>query len=277
MVSRHWTSKSTASKSTSTIYLTKFALYNVLVFNIYLLNIQCPVKAEKHILNFRLVKKNRTNGLCKLCDQNCKDQIGIFSNFLKHLKHIHANEYNRIFNPEDEFSSEGKHANGNDLIVADLTSSKHKQNRYILSNAKNLIIRCNLPLNYVESVGFRDFMKECSFKCESISIHEALNNVNHLTLTINGWSDRRCRSFLGITCHFTDDKMMTQAYLIDFVRLKSPHTAENIQQLTDDVLDRFHIEEKVFKIITGNASSMIKTCKFGLLVDEEADMHSDKE
>jgi hypothetical protein len=62
--------------------------------------------------------------------------------------------------------------------------------------------------------------------------------------------------------------MTPQAYLIDFIRFKSPHTGENIQQLTEDVLERFNMKEKVFKIITDNASSMIKAYKFGLFIDE---------
>ncbi|CAF1329477.1 unnamed protein product [Rotaria magnacalcarata] len=180
----------------------------------------------REYFEFSSAEKNRTNGLCKLCNRNYKDQNGIFSNFLKHLKRVHPNEYCRIFNLEEEFISEGKHANDDDSTATASTT-------------------------------------------------ETLNKVNHVTLTIDGWSDRRCRSFLGITCHFIDDKMIPQAYLIDFVRLKSPHTGENIQQLTEDVLDEFEIKEKVFKIITDNASSMIKAYKFGLLVDEETDKYGD--
>ncbi|CAM4895123.1 unnamed protein product [Rotaria socialis] len=248
----------------------------------------------REYFEFSSAEKNRTNGLCKLCNRNYKDQNGIFSNFLKHLKRVHPNEYCRIFNLEDEFISGGKHANDDDSTATASTTVKSRRNRVALSMAKNLIVRCNLPFKIVESAGFRDFMKECGFKFEPISakklkrdiipsfannvlkkIQETLNKVNHVTLTIDGWSDRRCRSFLGITCHFIDDKMIPQAYLIDFVRLKSPHTGENIQQLTEDVLDEFEIKEKVFKIITDNASSMIKAYKFGLLVDEETDKYGD--
>lgn len=109
----------------------------------------------------------------------------------------------------------------------------------------------------------------------SKTIQDSLKTIDHLSLTIDGWSDRRCRSFLGITCHFIDEKMMSHAYLLDFVRLKSPHTGENIKQITEDVLDRFDIKEKIFKIITDNAASMIKAYKFGLFADEETNESSD--
>ncbi|CAF1673876.1 unnamed protein product, partial [Adineta ricciae] len=64
--------------------------------------------------------------------------------------------------------------------------------------------------------------------------------------------------------------MVSHAVLVEFVRLKSPHTGENIRQLTEEVLDKYNIKDKVYKIVTDNASSMIKAYKFGLFPDEEA-------
>ncbi len=144
----------------------------------------------------------------------------------------------------------------------------------------------------VEQSAFRDFLKDLNVKVDPVSakkiknvvipvymndvldkIHAALNKATDLTLTIDGWSDRRCRSYLGITCNFLDEKIVPQSYLIDFLRFKSPHTGENIQQLTEEVLEKFNIKEKIFKIITDNASTMIKAYKLRLFGDEEAEVH----
>ncbi len=54
---------------------------------------------------FSPLDKNRINELCKLCIKNYKDQNGIFSNFLKHLKRAHSLEYYQIFSGEDERSA----------------------------------------------------------------------------------------------------------------------------------------------------------------------------
>lgn len=206
------------------------------------------VNGWRRYFEFSSDEKNRNNGLCKLCHRNYKDKHGIFSNFFKHIKRAHPNEYAHTLSVEDERSSEAQHANEDSSRSAELTNLKDRKNRVIFSIAKNLIVRCNLPFSLIESAGFRDFAKDCILKYEAVSakklkgdiipsftnkvlktIHETLNNVKHVTLTIDGWSDRRCRSFLGITCHFIDEKMMPQSYLIGFVRLKSLHTAENIQ------------------------------------------------
>ncbi|CAF2218019.1 unnamed protein product, partial [Rotaria magnacalcarata] len=189
---------------------------------------------------------------------------------------------------EHEYFTEDRNGIEDGHEPIDLTNIKEKENRIILSITKNLIIRCNLPLNLVEKPAFRDFMKECSLKYRPVSakrlkhdiipslksivltrIHEKLDTTDHVTLTVDIWSDRRCRSFIGITCHFIDQNINPQAYLIDFLRLKSFHTSENIQQMTDEVLERFNIKKKVFRIVTDNASSMIKAYKFGLSFDTE--------
>ncbi|CAF3753693.1 unnamed protein product [Rotaria socialis] len=245
-------------------------------------------KNWKQYFDFCAIEKNRTNGLCKLCRRNYKDKSGVFSNFLKHLKRQHPLEYNQVFNNEHEYFTEDRNGIEDGHEPIDLTNIKEKENRIILSITKNLIIRCNLPLNLVEKPAFRDFMKECSLKYRPVStkrlkhdiipslksivltrIHEKLNTVDHVTLTVDIWSDRQCRSFIGITCHFIDQNINLQAYLIDFLRLKSLHTSENIQQMTDEVLERFKIKKKVFRIVTDNASSMIKAYKFGLSIDTE--------
>lgn len=242
----------------------------------------------RNYFDFSSLDKNRTNGLCRLCNQNYKDQNGIYSNFLKHLKRMHPLEYDQIFNRDDDCLADDRNDVDMDRAITDSTNTKYKENRINLSITKNLIIRCNLPLNLVENAAFRDFMKECHFKYEPVSskrlkrdiipsltnkvrgkIHQTLNNTSYVTLTVDVWSDRRCRSFLGVTCHFIDDKMMPQAYLIDFLRFKSPHTGETIQQLTEEVLERFNIKKKVYKITTDNASSMIKAYKFGLCVSDD--------
>lgn len=41
-----------------------------------------------------------------------------------------------------------------------------------------------------------------------------------------------------------------------------------VQQTTEDVVDRFSLKEKVLRIVTDNASTVIKAYRFGLSVDE---------
>ncbi|CAF1304557.1 unnamed protein product [Rotaria magnacalcarata] len=243
----------------------------------------------KKFFDFFSLENNRVRGHCRLCNQDYKDKAGICSNFLKHLRRKHFSDYERTFKKHDEGLSEEGIIASDGQSTTELSSNKTKQVLINSTITKNLIIKCNLPLNIVENHAFRDFIKECNAKWDPVSskhiklnvipqfkekvnkiIYETLSSARHVTLTIDGWSDRRCKSFLGITCHFINSKMQPESYLIDFVRLKS-HTAENIYHTTELILGHFNIKEKIYKIVTDNASCMKKAYQFGLAVDDEVD------
>lgn len=65
------------------------------------------------------------------------------------------------------------------------------------------------------------------------------------------------RSFFGMTGHFIVDFDL-QTVMLSCQRFKGRHTADNIYQVYDDVLDNYSIQNKVSFIITDNASNMIK-------------------
>ena len=125
-------------------------------------------KYWRKYFDFTLIDKNRTNGLCKLCKKNYKDLNGIYSNFLKHLKRKHPQEYLKIFPSDDKDSSE-------DMIgiigesCNEQSTTKANSNRISVAIAKYLIIKCNMPLNLVENSAFREFLKECHVKWEVMS------------------------------------------------------------------------------------------------------------
>lgn len=251
------------------------------------------VEKLRHFFEFTPGEKNRMHGLCKMCDRTYKDLNGIYSNFIKHLKRKHLSEYQKAFqirNDNDNGVSDYESSSDEQSPVDtnNQTQLSAKQNQINLSLTKNLIIKCNLPLTIVENPAFRDFIKDCYVKWRPIStkkvkssilisiksrihttINDALEKVSDLTLTVDAWSDRRGRGFLGVTCHFIDSKMVPQAFLIDFVRMKSPHTSDTIQQLTECILERLKIKQKVYRIITDNASNMVKAYRFGLSVDDD--------
>ncbi|CAF3189346.1 unnamed protein product [Rotaria socialis] len=99
-----------------------------------------------------------------------------------------------------------------------------------------------------------------------------LDDVTHLSITVDIWTDRRAKSFLGLTGHFIDSNYIPQAFLLDFCRLKGSHTGDNVRNMTEKILEGLQITHKVYRIITDNAASMIKAYKFGLIVSNSHDI-----
>jgi len=98
------------------------------------------VEKWKQYFDFSSIDKNRINGLCKLCNQNYKDKIGVFSNFRKHLKRIHIHEYQKLFVDQNEDSSSNVIVDNDNQIATGSSSNNHKQTRVNLAIAKYLII-----------------------------------------------------------------------------------------------------------------------------------------
>lgn len=245
----------------------------------------------KKFFEFSAFEGNRTKGRCKLCLKDYKDTRGIYSNFVKHLKRIHPHNFKKMNSGEEEEMSTVETPTSTTEKTTSIESTiKEKQDRFMMSITKNLIIKCGLPLCFVEQTAFREFLKDLNVKTAPLStkkikrvaipifkqrvvqsIRSELNIASYITLTIDGWSDRRCRSYLAFTGHFLDDQMTPKTCLFDFLRIKSAHTAINIQHTTEDVVEKFNIKEKIFKIVTDNASNMVKAYKFGLFGAEEDD------
>lgn len=243
---------------------------------------------------FSSLDEKRTKGNCKLCGKDYTDYRGIYSNFIKHLRRKHQTRYDEVVSGNDEYENETVNVPNDDKITNVPLVGKNKDHQFLMSITKNLIIKCGLPLHLVEKGAFREFLKDVNIKVNALSakrikrvaipaymnnvlqnMRTTLNKIDDITLTIDGWSDRRSQSYLGITCHFLDNKMVPQTCLLHFIRMKSPHTALNIQQLTEDALEKFDIKEKVFKVITDNASNMIKAYKFGLFGEEDMEVNDE--
>ena len=77
-------------------------------------------------------------------------------------------------------------------------------------------------------------------------------------LTMDGWSNRRCRSsFLGATVHFFNAKKRCgESFRLVLRKFSSRHTANNIMRMTESILDEFGIREKTHVINTDNGPNI---------------------
>lgn len=195
---------------------------------------------------------NKLTGECKLCQKHYSDKNGSTGNFHKHLKRKHFNQYQRA-------KFDGSIVSQEDLVEneEDLRDNVIKINRIILTE---LIVKCNLPPTIVEHIGFRNFLKAIAPRWKPTSsryftrtllptlmsdcqhrMKKILDDTNRISITVDMWTDRRGRSFIGVTGHFLDENFVPQAILLDFLRLKRSHTAENIRHVTEEILETLKV------------------------------------
>jgi len=137
-----------------------------------------------------------------------------------------------------------------------------------------------LPFSTVESVNFKNFVEKLDSRFQIPSrkhlssklIHEKAQEVrkilfenlkaaDHICLTVDLWSNRAMKGFLGITAHYLLNWEMKSA-MIACKRFKGRHTAENILHEYEECITSFDINDKIFCVISDNASNMVKAFNF---------------
>ena len=154
------------------------------------------------------------------------------------------------------------------------------------SYVENLVIKNMLPIYLCETEGFRDFIKDVDAKWRPCSgkwvsgvkipqkyatgeekLKSLFANIHDLSATIDIWSDRRMRGFMGITVHWMDKHTfeMHMACLA-VIRIKGSHTGLNILEHFDNVMLKFNIKCKAVRIVSDGAANMRKAFELQLEV-----------
>lgn len=159
-------------------------------------------------------------------------------------------------------------------------SMSHPQQKAI-TNAilSDLIIDCNFPLSIVENKSFRHFLtvldskyspvcrRTLTSKTENLAeerrskLKTQLSNIDHVSVTVDIWSDRKMRGFLGVTVHWIEkeaERIQLKTNLLACNRFKGSHTAERICDQFEAVCDEYNIKDKLDYIISDNAANMRK-------------------
>lgn len=133
-----------------------------------------------------------------------------------------------------------------------------------------------IPLRTVESEHFKNLMSKLDPKYQLPSrkhmssklLHEKaakirnnvklqLKNAESVCLTIDLWSNRDMRGYMGITGHFILDWAL-KSVMICCKRVKGRHTADNIRMEYEEVISCFDVGHKIISVVSDNASNMVK-------------------
>lgn len=145
----------------------------------------------------------------------------------------------------------------------------------VTSIVKNLCGHGGMPVTMVEKPWFRQFMRDVEPRFKSVSRVSVGSKISALlretksdllkeisiiashglrpSITMDFWTGRDGRSFMGCTIHYVYNNQLKNA-LFCFKEVPPPHTSENIRICFEDQLDRYEI--RCFQIITDNAANM---------------------
>jgi len=167
--------------------------------------------------------------------------------------------------------------------------TSHSQQKAITKSVvEDLIVQCGLPLSIVEHPNFRHFFSvvgssytlparttitNCLTKeAEKVQkcIVDKLSTVKSISMTLDIWSDRRMRAYLGITGHYIEfGQLQLSSSLLSCSRFRGSHTGERIAAEVVSVMDAYQIQQKVDFFITDNAANMRKALTTFVTQDDE--------
>jgi hypothetical protein len=140
-----------------------------------------------------------------------------------------------------------------------------------------MIIKDNLPMYFVENIGFKQFlhkvlplyslpsrrtftrMLDARYDVQSTIFREKLQSVKFYTVTADIWTEaHQTRSFLGITLHYLEDtNMMTKNLSVH--ALDNRHTSEYISSIFNPEWESWGINRnKILAVVTDNGQNMVK-------------------
>lgn len=138
------------------------------------------------------------------------------------------------------------------------------------------------PLSVVESPYFRNLMNKAEPRYQIPSrkqlsnklLHEKSTEIQYIVkeqlakaesvcLTVDLWSNRQMKGFLGITGHFIIDWML-KSVMICCKRFKQKHTAENIRHEYEEIISSYDMNKKITCVVSDNAANIVKAFDFSL-------------
>lgn len=157
--------------------------------------------------------------------------------------------------------------------------SHARQKELVNAIVDDLVLEGCLPISLVQQTWFASFMKvidpkfimpsrykiestiDVRYKMKREVVRQKLFSANAVSLTLDMWSDRRMRSYLGVTVYLLTADMQFEGFLLDFVAASGSHTGENVANHCISIVDEFEIRSTVCFVVTDNASNMLKAFK----------------
>lgn len=105
-------------------------------------------------------------------------------------------------------------------------------------------------------------------------LKNVLGVQKNICLTLDIWSSRQMRSYLGITAHFTRNWTFENVVLA-CKRFRSRHTARRIMEEYEQIIKDFEISSKITNIFTDNAANMISAFSLPGFFDTTSDTNDE--
>ena len=224
-------------------------------------------------------KKKRTEVHCKICGRVLKYN-GSTTNLRYHLEENHNSVFLSL--PTTDSSSKRSLPPKNQPILAQTLSatqpiptSSSKWNK-LTDSVMYFILKDMQPLDTIDDKGFRHMLHEFEprytppsrktittknlpaiYEAEFSRIKGLTRSAKFFSLTTDLWTSRANHAFTGVTAHFFDNSFDLHHYLLATKEFPEAHTAVNIADELQNILQEWEIKgDMVSTITTDNGANI---------------------
>jgi hypothetical protein len=218
-----------------------------------------------------------------MCGIKCKAELsisesGTTSNLRKHLITKHKMLLEQLEEDKEEDQSTQVKDNKDikqmlKIMREDLDSARSDK---ITKAITELMIYDNQPFSIVGNKAFKNLISyfepkyviphrttfsrtiliERYFQAE-IKIKALLKTVNNISVIVDGWTSLGLQKYIGVLLNAIDSNFRRLNIKLGCLELNKCHTAKNMEEFINKLLDKFLISNKANFIVTDNANTMI--------------------
>lgn len=210
------------------------------------------------------MKPGAISAKCTFCNTVIRGNKSSTSNFVKHLRLKHPNNYKNYKFKKMTHSS-------------DSTSLEESQDDNFDNRVVAYIVDSFAPVSTVERASFRNMFKGTNLRVMSRpklmkklnesfvrmknKINETLIKNKYFCTTADVWSTKH-RSFFGYTCHWLDEKFQRKSIALACKRFHGMHSYERIAEMITSINSEYDLNHsKIVATVTDNGSNFLKAFK----------------
>ncbi|XP_022910339.2 E3 SUMO-protein ligase ZBED1-like [Onthophagus taurus] len=137
----------------------------------------------------------------------------------------------------------------------------------------------SLPVSFVENRGFKNLLKficptyktptaktiqirvDALYEIQKQSLIKELKDVPHIAITTDCWTSRATESYISLTCHYINQNWVQVSRNITTESMEDRHTALNLQNKINNIINEWEINDKCVAIVHDNAANIVSATK----------------
>lgn len=163
------------------------------------------------------------------------------------------------------------------MVPSKKFGNAHPRQISVTNALVNFVAEDLIPLSLVESTRFQKFVStlEPQYQMPSrkhlsrvllkkkydtvkSNLLDQLQKIKYINVTVDLWSNRQMKSYLGMTGHYISDQWTIESVMLGCNRITGRHTSANIMLWYNELVSEFEVQNKIKHVVTDSAANIIK-------------------